>query len=174
MKDEGFEMRIELVHARTSAGGLQVHFHVPGHGRFAAELQDCAPKIRPSFRAGKPGMQHAHGHSSGCFQFVALEPLVKPDGLKQFFGRSRFFVAQCHRAAALTPDGVEIFVPRTHAPSFWREAGEVKARESSSSSINEDEEEDEGENDFILNAIARLVDCYGTEEILFADWCLVG
>jgi hypothetical protein len=52
---------------------------------------------------------------------IALETLVLPDGLQQFFGRRATAVAQCvHGAAAGAPVGVEIVRTGIHARSFLR------------------------------------------------------
>jgi hypothetical protein len=64
-------------------------------------------------------MQHADISSIRRFQPVAVKTLVRPDGLQQFFWRRGTVVAQAvDGAAALAPDGVEIFRAGVHRAVF--------------------------------------------------------
>jgi hypothetical protein len=58
-------------------------------------------------------MEHAHGFAAGGLKLVALETLVLPDGLQEFFGRNGAAVAQAvHRPALFPPDGVKVVRPK--------------------------------------------------------------
>jgi hypothetical protein len=64
-------------------------------------------------------MQHAEDFSIQRGQPVALEALMLPDGLKQFFRRRDRFVAQLVKGMAVFPPRrVEVSRPRTHPPIF--------------------------------------------------------
>jgi hypothetical protein len=107
------------VAVRVPAGGNQINFHVAGNWRLIFKLQNRAAKIRPALGAGETGMQHADIFSVGRFELVALEALVLPDGLQQFFRRRGTGVAQeVDGAALLAPDGVEVFRAGVHTAVF--------------------------------------------------------
>jgi hypothetical protein len=112
---------------RVPAAGLQINFHVAGHGLFIFKLQNGTAKIRPAFDADETGVQHADASSVRRFEPVAVEALVLPDGLEQFFRRHGSAVAQhVDGAAAFTPDGVEIVRTGMHPAVFCAAGGEVK------------------------------------------------
>jgi hypothetical protein len=54
-------------------------------------------------------MQHAHALSLRGLQPVALEALVQPDGLQEFFGRHGAAIAEeVHGAALFAPHGIKV------------------------------------------------------------------
>ena len=93
VQNDVLEAGILVVAVRVPAGGNQINFHIARHGLFAFKLQDRAAKIRSALDTHEAGMQHAHGSSIGGFELVALEALMPPDGLQQFFRRRGIAVA---------------------------------------------------------------------------------
>jgi hypothetical protein len=75
-------------------------------------------------------MQHADAFASGGFQLTALDALVLPDGLQQFFRRRVGLIAQgVNGAAAFAPDGVKIFSAGIHARCFCSGARTKSSRQ---------------------------------------------
>lgn len=65
MEQNILEIRIAVVAMSTPAGGSQINFNVPGTGCLAANLQNGAPKIRPTFNTDKAGMKNTDTFSVG-------------------------------------------------------------------------------------------------------------
>ena len=121
VKQDVLEIQVAVVTVRAPAAGAKVNFHVAGTRRTVADLNDCAPKIRPAFDADETGVENADRDSAGGFQLVALEPLMLPGGLKQAFGRQVVFIAQnIGRDVTAAPGRIEIFRRRKHFPDFLR------------------------------------------------------
>jgi hypothetical protein len=95
-------------------------------------LQHGAAKIRSAFGTNEAGVQHAHARAIGRLELIALEPLVLPDRLQQFFRRGGAAIAQqIHRAALFPPHSVKILRADVlaavfHAGVFARLSGKVK------------------------------------------------
>jgi hypothetical protein len=126
VKQDVLEIQVAVVTVRVPAAGAQINFHVAGTRRAVADLNDCAPKIRPAFDAGKTGMQNANGFSIRSFELVAAQALMPPNGLEQTLGWHIVCIAQkiC-RAGRLSPNGVKIFSGRRHLEiAFARTRGQ--------------------------------------------------
>ena len=115
VQDDIAERRIAIMAVRDPAAGMDVHFHVPRPRRFAAELNDGAPKIRSAFPAHESRMKHPQGFAvQGC-EMIAVEALVLPDGLEQAFGRRLvLLVKEQHGAAFQTPLRIEVVREQQH------------------------------------------------------------
>jgi hypothetical protein len=168
VQNDIFEIGILVMAVRVPAGGNQINFHVAGNWRLIFKLQNCTAKIWSALGAGKTGMQHTHIFSVRRFELVALEALVLPDGLQQFFRRRGTGVAQdVDGAALLAPDGVEVFRAGVHAAVFCATGRNVKvvklliqlrSRPRPRPRIFKDEDENEDEEDF-LNATPLAFAC---------------
>ncbi len=82
----------------------------PDTGFSSSNCKTAPRKSGPPSALAKPGCSTRRLFPSAVLQLVALEALVLPDGLQQFFRRRGTAVAQhVDGAAAFAPDGVEIF-----------------------------------------------------------------
>jgi hypothetical protein len=104
---------------RVPAVQLQIHFNVARQGWGAAKLNDCTMKIRSAFSIQKTGMQNANGPTIECFQSIAPQTLMLPDGLEQRFGRNFVgFAEQQNASAVQSPLRVGIVGNRKHLAAF--------------------------------------------------------
>ena len=121
MEPDIFESGIFIMAMHVPAGGTQVDFDIADKGRFIAQLQHRAAKIRAAFDADKTGMKNSDAPAIGGLELIAPEALVLPDGLQQPLGRPAIFLAQrADVAAAFAPPGVEIFGGRLHPEKLLR------------------------------------------------------
>jgi hypothetical protein len=104
---------------RPPAAGLQINLHIAGYGRVAADLEHGAAKVRSAFHADEAGMKNAQRLAIGSLEPIAMEALVLPDGLQQFFRRRGITFAQhIYGSAAFAPRGVKIRSRPFHRPSI--------------------------------------------------------
>jgi hypothetical protein len=103
VQDHVFKCGIAVVAMGAPTVRVQVHFHVAGAGRGAAELHDRATKIRAAFATEKTRMKNSHGLAVQRSQLMAEEPLVLPDRLQQALGRNVVAFAQGADATVAQP-----------------------------------------------------------------------
>lgn len=101
MKDDMLKGGIAVVPMRSPAVVVQIYFHVAGDGFVVTEANDRAAKIWSAFDAAKTRMKHANGLTVQGLNSVAVQPLMLPDGLKEFFRRRFSTVVQFRDNAAL-------------------------------------------------------------------------
>jgi hypothetical protein len=98
------------------AAGSQVHFHIATARRILAYLDHCIPKIWTALKVVESGVQHPQRLTIQRPKLIAPQSLVKPNGLKQAFGRGIEILAQKRRHATTdAPLGVK-------ADREWRHA----------------------------------------------------
>jgi hypothetical protein len=115
MKRHARKIWIPMVLVSSPAGRIQVNFHVPSHWQFTAELQNRPAKVRAGFAIPKARMQNPNFSAVQGAEVVALDALVKPDGLQEFFGRPfARRLAQTFWLALNTPAGVKTSQCRAH------------------------------------------------------------
>ena len=99
------------------AAGSQVHFHIAAARRILAYLDHRVAKIRTALKIMESGVKHAHRLTIQGLELIAPQSLMKPNGLKQPFGRGIELLAQQRRHATTdAPLGVK-------AGWHWRHRG---------------------------------------------------
>ena len=101
------------------AARSQIHFDIATARRILAYLNHRIAKIRTTLKIVESGMKHAQRLTIQGLKLIAPQSLVKPNGLKQPFGRGIEILAQKRRNATTdAPLGVK-------AGREWRHRGVV-------------------------------------------------
>lgn len=102
------KIRIAIVSVRAPPGSPQIHLHVTGTRRSAANLQYRAAKIRTAFKIRKSRMKYPNALTARRFQFAAPQTLMLPNRLYQPLRRELFVPQKSSIAEARTPLRVKI------------------------------------------------------------------
>src|SRR4051812_7416593 len=109
MKNYILECRIPIVSVGSPTVGSDINFHIPGFRKCIPDLDDCTPKIGPTFNAPKPRMQNLYWLFIKRLQIGTNQPLVLPDGLEQILGRGFLvFVKQGCNVPPNPPFGIKV------------------------------------------------------------------
>ncbi len=83
MKNDGPKGRVSVVAMRVPKVGGQINFDIAMAGQSISELDNSTPEVWPRFMIPEARVQNSHGLAIGRLEFIAPEPLMMPDELKQ-------------------------------------------------------------------------------------------
>lgn len=128
MKNDSVEVGVSIMPMRTPSRRMKIDFDVASLGRLFSEQNDGITKIRPRTTVPEAWMQYSEAPAIGCLEVLAVQPLVKPNGLqKPFWWCVAVFPQAGHQAAVKATLRVSIDLEHEHlALLFRRPRGKVK------------------------------------------------